>query len=177
MLILSFGIMAKKDLYGARKKRGFPSKRRSPSKGGAAKGAPMWSRVFSDELESAGSTFEAIHQIESGLKVAVVDEIASELELPAVAIRQLARISSSTFSRRQNTGVLSSEESDRIYRIRSVIAKATGFFEGNKAAARQWLSTPAPALGGVRPISLLVNDAGVREVEALLGRLEYGVFT
>ena len=125
----------------------------------------------------AAERFEMVGRIESGLKVVVVDEIATDLALPALAVRRLAKISSSTFNRRQKKGFLSAEESDRIFRLRSIVDKATAFFEGNKAAARDWLNRPAPALGGIRPIDMLINEAGVREVEALLGRLEYGVFT
>jgi putative toxin-antitoxin system antitoxin component (TIGR02293 family) len=124
-----------------------------------------------------GGSFNLVEQIESGLKVGVVDQVARDLRVPAATVRKLAKISSSTFSRRQKTGFLSSEESDRIFRLRSAIERTTGFFEGNKAAARQWLKQPAVALDGVRPIEMLVNEAGVRAVEALLSRLEYGVFT
>ncbi len=118
-----------------------------------------------------------VGRIESGLDVVVLDRIASDLMLPAAAVRKLAKISSSTFSRRQKAGRLSSEESDRAFRLQSIVDKATAFFEGNKAAARGWLNRPAAALDGLRPLELLVNEAGVREVESLLGRLEYGVFT
>jgi putative toxin-antitoxin system antitoxin component (TIGR02293 family) len=174
--------MTKKRIYRAKQQRSgkkFVVKQSSSSSTTRlpATQTGTWSEIFSNELTSAGKQFKAVSAIESGLKVATVDEIAGELNLPALAIREIARISPSTFSRRQKSGVLSPEESDRVYRLRSVIEKATEFFEGNKNAARKWLNTPAPALGGVRPISMLVNDAGVREVESLLGRLEYGVFT
>ena len=151
--------------------------RKRIGRGRLVKDKDLWSQAFSRDLQSAGEKFRAIGDIESGLKVVIVDQLAHELDLPATAIRTLARISPSTFGRRQKAGVLSPEESDRVYRLKSVIQKATDFYEGNAAAARKWLHTPAPALGGVRPISMLVNDAGVREVESLLGRLEYGVFT
>ena len=124
-----------------------------------------------------GRPADMVGRIEAGLKVAVVDQLAADLGLPAAAVRRLAKISPSTFSRRQKAGVLSPEESDRVFRLRLILDKTTAFFEGNQAAARQWLNRPAAALDGLRPLDLLVNEAGVREVEALLGRLEYGVFT
>lgn len=124
-----------------------------------------------------GKPIDAVGRIESGLKVAVVDQLARHLQVPAAAVRKLAKISGSTFNRRQKAGILSPEESDRIFRLRLIVDKTTAFFEGDKAAARHWLNRPAVALDGLCPIELLVNEAGVREVEALLGRLEYGVFT
>lgn len=137
----------------------------------------QWSKIYSSDLLAAGRKFQAVQSIESGLNVKVVDALAAKLELPAMAIRTLARISPSTFARRQRTGVLSPEESDRVYRLQSVVQKATDFYEGNIEAARRWLCAPAPALDGVRPISILGNEAGVREVESLLSRLENGVFS
>lgn len=125
----------------------------------------------------SGKALALVGRIEAGLKVGIVDEIARDLAIPAASVRKLAKISSSTFSRRQKAGHLSAEESDRVYRLRSIVDKTTEFFEGDKPAARHWLSRPAVALDGVRPIDLLVNEAGVRAVDALLGRLDYGVFT
>ena len=71
--------------------------------------------------------FALVRRIETGLDVVVVvvDELARDLELPALAVRKLAKISSSTFNRRQKAGVLSAEESDRVYRLR-LILEATG---------------------------------------------------
>lgn len=125
----------------------------------------------------AGTLAGMVGRIESGLPVGIVDQVARDLHLPTASVRRLAKISTSTFSRRQRVGRLSAEESDRIFRLRAIVGKTTDFFEGDKPAARQWLNRPAPALGGVPPLALLVNEAGVRQVEALLGRLEYGVFT
>jgi putative toxin-antitoxin system antitoxin component (TIGR02293 family) len=145
--------------------------------GGVQNTQGQWSKIYSSDLLAAGRKFQAVRSIESGLNVKVVDVLADKLELPAMVIRTLARISPSTFARRQQAGVLSPEESDRVYRMQSVVQKATDFYEGNIEAARRWLCAPAPALGGVRPLSMLGNEAGVREVESLLSRLEYGVFT
>jgi putative toxin-antitoxin system antitoxin component (TIGR02293 family) len=134
-------------------------------------------RHRSDDLDVLHKKFEMVGLIESGLSAAFLDNIADDLDLPAVAVRRLAKISSSTLNRRKTAGRLSAQESDRAFRLRSIVDKTTDFFEGNKAAARAWLNRPAPALGGVRPIALLINEAGIREVESLLGRLDYGVFT
>ena len=129
------------------------------------------------EWTAAGKQLSEIGRIEAGLKVGVIGAIASELGIPVGMICRLVKISSSTFNRRQRTGVLSAEESDRVFRLRLIFEKTKAFFEGNKVAARQWLTRPAPAFHGFRPVDLLVNEAGVREVESLLNRLDYGVFS
>jgi putative toxin-antitoxin system antitoxin component (TIGR02293 family) len=49
-------------------------------------------------------------------------------------------------------------------------------FEGDRDAAADWLTRPQPALGGAVPLELAKTGLGTREVEALIGRLEHGVF-
>ena len=46
---------------------------------------------------------------------------------------------------------------------------------GDEAEARQWMRTPKRALGNVSPLVMARTDAGVQEVEDLLGRIEFGI--
>ena len=55
--------------------------------------------------------------------------------------------------------------------------KALKLFEGDAWAAERWLSSPKVALDGAVPYELVRTEAGAREVEALIGRLEHGVFS
>jgi putative toxin-antitoxin system antitoxin component (TIGR02293 family) len=48
---------------------------------------------------------------------------------------------------------------------------------GSDAAAEQWLSTPAIALNGFRPLDLLHHSEGVERVIDLLVRIDYCVYT
>jgi len=52
---------------------------------------------------------------------------------------------------------------------------AVQLFEGDIAAARAWLARPAPELGGESPLAASRTEAGLREVEAFIGRLEHGI--
>jgi len=42
--------------------------------------------------------------------------------------------------------------------------------------ARRWLSSPQRGLGGAVPLDYAETEIGAREVEDLLGRIEYGVY-
>src|SRR5438067_1157876 len=53
---------------------------------------------------------------------------------------------------------------------------ASHFLEA-QGEAEDWLKRPAMALDQRRPIELLATPAGIRLVEDLLGRIEYGVYT
>ena len=71
---------------------------------------------------------------------------------------------------------LTPEQSDVVIRTAHTLAKAIDVLgDGEKAA--HWLTTPNRALGGEVPISLLDTSAGVHEVETVLDRIEYGVYS
>lgn len=52
---------------------------------------------------------------------------------------------------------------------------ALGLFGGNELSTNNWLNTPAIALSGVKPIELLVSEAGRQQVIELIWKLENGV--
>lgn len=81
-----------------------------------------------------------------------------------------------TLARRKSAGRFSSDESERIIRLGRVFDLAVDLFEGDTAAAVNWLKTPKRALAGNTPLSYARTDIGGREVERLIGQLEYGVF-
>ena len=65
---------------------------------------------------------------------------------------------------------------DRLVRSARLFAIAADVLEDSEAAAR-WLKAPQRALGGAVPLELAHTDVGTRAVEALLGRMEHGVYT
>ncbi len=66
-------------------------------------------------------------------------------------------------------------ELDRLFLLARVVAHAIEVFETSELA-RDWLETENRALGGQKPRALLNTDAGAREVEDVLGRIEHGIF-
>lgn len=101
--------------------------------------------------------------------LAVTLSLESEQEVAAVA-----GIAPRTFARRKASQTLSPEESDRLYRVARVMARAVDVL-GNTEKAERWLKKPNQALGGDVPLQALDTDIGARLVEALLGRIEHGV--
>lgn len=102
-------------------------------------------------------------------------ESATGLELQKVA--GLIGIPSRTLARRRAGGKLSSEESERLLRISRLFEKAVELFEGDRAGAMNWMSTPRAALDSHTPLEYSRTEVGAREVEDLIGRLEHGVFS
>lgn len=81
-----------------------------------------------------------------------------------------------TFQRRKTQARIPLIESDRLYRLARVFSEAQEVL-GDSDKARHWLRDPIRALGGRRPLDLLLTEAGTRQVEDVLGRIVYGVFS
>ncbi len=78
--------------------------------------------------------------------------------------------------RRKAAGRLSPDESDKVVRFSRLLRHATAVF-GDAERARAWLKHPQVGLGGAVPLDYASTETGAREVENLLGRIEYSVYT
>jgi len=112
----------------------------------------------------------------------VIFHIKKEFNLPDEVIARIIGVSPRTVSRRRKTVKipakerLSPVESDRVYRFARIVALAEDIFEDKKEAL-EWLNSPQYGLGGRVPFDMLQTDAGAREVEELLIRIDYGVIS
>ena len=124
--------------------------------------------------------FDAL--IKKGIPLGVISHIKREFNLPDEVIARIIGVSPRTVSRRRRTVKipakerLSPVESDRVYRFARIVAIAEDIFEDKKEAL-EWLNNPQYGLGGRVPFDLLQTDAGAREVEELLLRIDYGVIS
>ncbi len=81
-----------------------------------------------------------------------------------------------TLHRRKKAGTLDSSVSDRLVRYARLLTHAVVAL-GGLEGARSWLAAPAIAFHGECPLDYADTEIGAREVDALLGRLEHGVFS
>ena len=117
-----------------------------------------------------------IKTLKSGLPVRELDDLRSNLDLPMEKLAPMLGISKATLHRRKNAGKLDAAESDRVVRFARLLGKAAGVMESLESA-RQWLTSPQVGLGGAIPLEYAETEIGAREVEDLLGRIEYGVYS
>jgi putative toxin-antitoxin system antitoxin component (TIGR02293 family) len=109
------------------------------------------------------------------LKPNVIDRLADKLDVEEVVILSVSGISERTFHRRQKQGEpLTRDEADRVLRIARVAGAAERVF-GDAEKSRRWLRREN-ALLGASPLSLLATDAGSRDVEAELMRIDWSDF-
>ncbi|TVP78986.1 MAG: DUF2384 domain-containing protein [Puniceicoccaceae bacterium] len=130
--------------------------------------------VHTERLENPGYW---VARVLDGLPVAEFDALRAMLGLTVETLAAKVGISTATLARRRaDQKPLDRDHGDRIIRYARLYWKAVDFFEGGEAAARSWLASPAPALSGQTPLDFAETEIGAREVEDLLGRLEYGVY-
>ena len=135
--------------------------------------------LFVEEAQAAyqDSPVQWVDRVMAGLPVAEFDSLREMLALPVDEMARMIGISTATLSRRRAKGdPLDRDHSDRLMRYARLYWLAVGFFDGDQATGRDWLKRPAPALGGRRPLDFAETEIGAREVEDLIGRLEYGVY-
>ncbi len=124
-------------------------------------------------------TFDAprlFHLIDRGIAFRALDRLHQNTEFSLARIADIVQIAPRTLTRRRQEGRLRPDESDRLLRATRLFARALALFEGDRAAARRWLESPQPALGGAVPTELARSEVGTLEVERAIGRIEHGVF-
>jgi putative toxin-antitoxin system antitoxin component (TIGR02293 family) len=126
------------------------------------------------EPATAGEWAASIH---AGLPAASAFAFKDALGLTNQELASVLGMSARTLARLDSArSRLDPVSGDRLVRSARLLAIATDVLEDAQAAAR-WLKAPQRALGGAVPLQLAQTDVGSRSVEALLGRMEHGVYT
>ena len=120
---------------------------------------------------------QLLRSIERGLPYSAFERLLANTTLPSDAVLVLVNIPQRTLTRRKLAGRFHQDESDRLVRAARIFGRALSLFEGNRDAAKRWLSEPQRALGGEVPLLVSRTEVGALEVERLIGRLEHGVFS
>jgi putative toxin-antitoxin system antitoxin component (TIGR02293 family) len=136
-------------------------------KTGAAVAEPVMEKFAPGQL---------VQFIHDGLAITELEDLQTSLGLPMEKLSPLLGISKATHHRRKARGRLDAGQSDRVVRFARLMGKAIDVMESEENA-RQWLKSPQVGLGGAVPLAFAATEVGAREVEDLLGRIEYGVYS
>jgi putative toxin-antitoxin system antitoxin component (TIGR02293 family) len=126
--------------------------------------------------EPIASLQRQMDRIRAGLSFRAADKLRKSLGVSMERLAQVLGMSRATLHRRKAQGRLGQDESERLVRYERILQKATAAL-GDENDATQWLNHPQRALGGAIPIDFASSEMGAREVESLLGRIEYGVYS
>ncbi|MBW1801385.1 MAG: DUF2384 domain-containing protein [Deltaproteobacteria bacterium] len=119
---------------------------------------------------------DVIKQIKRGLPASSFEKLRKNLDVSEKLLSSTVRIAKRTLIRRKQEGRLKTDESERLFRIAKLYDKAIEVFE-DRNIARKWFKDPVRALGGKTPLEFADTELGAQEVEALLGRIEHGIFS
>ena len=125
---------------------------------------------------SAGDS-DLVARLEEGIPALDMVAFGREMGFTAVELARLVQIPSRTYARRvAGKARLKPDEGERAVRIMRLYDRATRVF-GTNERTRLWLNRPLRVLGGRTPLDFARTEPGAREVEAVLGRFEEGVFS
>lgn len=119
---------------------------------------------------------QQIGQIHAGLSFRAVQNLQKALDVPMEKLASVLGMSRATLHRRKIQGKIDKEESEKLVRYQRLLKKAEDVF-GDAKAAREWLTNKQAGLGNAAPLEFAKTEIGAREVENLLGRIEYGVYS
>lgn len=122
------------------------------------------------------TTARLIQSLKIGLPVQELDDLRSSLDVSMERLVPMLGISKATLHRRMAAGRLDPAESDRVVRFARLMGKAVEVMESVENA-RAWLTSAQRGLGGAVPLEYAETEVGAREVEDLLGRIEYSVYS
>ena len=125
---------------------------------------------------SIHSVQREIERVRAGLKFTSVQNLQRALDLPMTTIATVLGMSRATLHRRKRDGKIDGNEAERVRRYERLLEKAEAVF-GGKTQAREWLTHQQVGLGGAVPVQFAATEIGAREVENLLGRIEYSVYS
>ncbi len=130
--------------------------------------------VLGRQTRKSGALAELVRE---GIPAKSLFLLAERLHLRQAEISEKIGIPQRTLTRRlAQHSRLTAAESDRAVRLAQVFSTAAETL-GDEEKAAAWLKTPNRALRGGRPLDQLDTDPGVREVENILGRIAYGVYS
>jgi putative toxin-antitoxin system antitoxin component (TIGR02293 family) len=112
----------------------------------------------------------------AGLPYASLEAVMVKFGLASGEAASALHLPQRTFARRKKERKLRADESDRLLRLARLGAHAA-YVLGSEEKAARWLRSPNRALGNEVPLALLESDIGARQVEEVLGRIEYGVYS
>ncbi len=122
------------------------------------------------------SPAQVVQVVQNGLDFAELEALREQLDLPLDRLASQLGIARATLHRRKAGGRLTTDESDKVVRFARLLGHAVHLF-GSVEDARRWLKTPQRGLGGAVPLEYAQTETGAREVENLLGRIDYGVYS
>lgn len=116
-----------------------------------------------------------IMQLKRGLPVASLSKLSHQLGIPEKRLANTVNIAQRTLTRRKKEGRFKPDESERVLRIARLFERAIEVM-GTQELAQQWFRSPVKGLKGMAPLEFADTEPGAQEVDAMLDRIEDGIY-
>lgn len=123
------------------------------------------------------SEFDIIALSDEGITKASLDALITHLGISKKAFSEdILDASVKTLERKKATDRLDKRTSSHVIEIAKVVEHALAVFE-NEEKTKRWLNAPNRALNQKKPVDLFYISTGLGMVDAILGRIEEGVYS
>jgi len=143
------------------------------ARSGSTRNRSAGTRKVVEEPAANSSIAEIPATPQAVFRASAIDNLGNRLDVAPDELMRILGIIGRTAQRRRQQEVLSSEESDRLYRLARIVERAFQVF-ACEDAARQWLKRSQAIFKGAAPLALLGGEAGMQAVQQQLGRIDYG---
>ena len=122
------------------------------------------------------SDLDLIALSKTGLASRETAALAQRLELSGKEIARLLTLSPRTFHRRKPDDILDQVASERLLMLTRLADHGFAVFE-EQGKFNRWLRRPLRILVNQAPLAILDTSQGIKMVDTLLGRIDYGVYS
>lgn len=120
---------------------------------------------------------DLVNAMHKGLPVGSVESLRARLNVTQETLISHIHMSNGTLARRRESGQLTTQESERVYRYAHLLNLATEMMLGDEANAIAWLKSQKDILGGVTPLEYAETEVGARAVEDYIHRVMDGTYS
>ncbi len=121
--------------------------------------------------------YKRISLIRQGLPYAALAHFLKKSGLQQQELAAIFQVSTRTVQRLNPQAKLSPQMSEKLLALNDLYQQAQEVLGENGPPITAWLRQPVVALGNLAPLSLLDTFDGLKEVQNVLGRLAYGVYS
>jgi putative toxin-antitoxin system antitoxin component (TIGR02293 family) len=112
-------------------------------------------------------------EIKQGFRPQVFLSFKANTGLSNSVLSRILGVSDRSINRYNRSQRMKPSASDRLYRMAKILALAENVLE-DREQALNWMSSKQKGLGSQKPLNLIETEAGAREVEEELLRIEHG---
>lgn len=120
--------------------------------------------------------FLILAKLEKGVDGARIDPLVKQLGLSLKELAGLLAVAERTLLRQRSTARLDKAVAEQIVLLEQLAVHGLDVFDENAEVFKRWLRYPLPELNNQPPLSWLTTVTGIRLVDDVLTRIEFGVY-